>query len=65
MKALTLKMCLLSLAEHFNTDIKYVRTCTQSPTAGFFWHGLGLSSQRPMLSYQKINPCQNIYGKNE
>ena len=27
-----------------------------------FWPGLGLPSQRPMLSYQKINPCQNIYG---
>ena len=26
---------------------------------------LGLPSQRPMLSYQKINPCQNIYEKNE
>ena len=28
-----------------------------------FWPGLGLPSQRPMLSYQKINPCQNVYGK--
>ena len=28
-----------------------------------FWPGLGLPSQRPMLSYQKINPCQNIYEK--
>ena len=27
------------------------------------WPGLGLLSQRPMLSYQKIKPCQNIYGK--
>ena len=27
--------------------------------------GLGLACQgrRPLLSYQKINPCQNIYGK--
>ena len=27
------------------------------------WPVLGLPSQRPMLSYQKINFCQNIYGK--
>ena len=28
--------------------------------------GLGLACRRPMLSYQKINPRQNIYGrKNE
>ena len=26
-----------------------------------FW--LGLDLPRPKLSYQKINPCQNIYGK--
>ena len=23
-----------------------------------------LAKQRPMLSYQKLNPCQNIYGQN-
>ena len=28
-----------------------------------FWPGIGLPSQMPMLSYQKINLCQNIYGK--
>ena len=28
-----------------------------------FWSGLGVPSQRPMSSYQKINPCQNIYEK--
>ena len=28
-----------------------------------FWPGLGLPSHRPMLSYQKINPCQNITEK--
>ena len=27
--------------------------------------GLGLQSQRPMLSYQKFKSCHNIYGKNE
>ena len=30
-----------------------------------FWPGLGLPSQRTMLSYQKINPCQTIYETNE
>lgn len=30
-----------------------------------FWPGLGLPSSRPMLSHQKINRCQNIYGRNE
>ena len=28
-----------------------------------FWPGLGLPSQRPMVSYQKNKPCQNIYEK--
>ena len=28
-----------------------------------FWPGLGLPSQRQMLSYQTINPCQNFYEK--
>ena len=28
-----------------------------------FWPGLGLPSQRPILSYQKVNLCQNINGK--
>ena len=40
----------------------------------YFWPGLGLPSEKPMLSYPhwvstlakiKINPCQNIYEKNE
>ena len=31
--------------------------------ASNFWPGLGLPSQRPMLSYQKIDPCPNIYEK--
>ena len=30
---------------------------------GFFWPGLGSPSQRPMVSFQKINHCQNITEK--
>ena len=30
-----------------------------------FWPGLGLPNQRPMLSYQKINPCQNLLRKKQ
>ena len=28
-----------------------------------FLPGLGLPSRRPILSYGKLNPCQNFYGK--
>ena len=28
-----------------------------------FGLGLACKGQRPLLSYQKINPCQNIYGE--
>ena len=35
-----------------------------SRNSNSFWPGLGLPRPKAIvLSYQKINPCQNIYGK--
>ena len=61
---LCLCCCVYNIKELLYNKVKKYHKKGEFPSLySSFWPGLGLPSQRPMLSFQKINPCQNIYGK--